>query len=299
MASFQREPRSPSAAAPSPPVLRTTRYDKVTSALSAVVIGLVIAVVWLFIAWAGLWRTPVETIAEFEMVDGGGYLDGSPDETLRLDAPEDLRDDPAVEEAPTESEVDQTLENVVELADQATQQVPEQSPLEPDNTGDPGRAEGTGNRPLGFGPGTGGFPPEDRWFIVWNDNESIDEYAKQLDFFGIQLAVIKRGGMTLVKGLSSPAAQTTFTTVGAGQFTFTPRGGRGLPGDRKLLEKAGVNIGDGQVRHVYPTATVGKLAAAERAYRGRPPEQIHRTYFSVRGTLGKYEFYVTKQTYLK
>lgn len=298
MASIQLESRNRSAGGPPPPVLHTTRYDKVTAALSAGVIGLVIAVVCLFIMWAALWRTEVEAPAEFLLVDGGGSLDGAPDEELLLESPEDPTEDPSLEEMPIESEVSELLENVIELADQATEQVQEQLELEADNQGQLGSAEGTGRRPLGMGPGSGGFPPEDRWFVVWNESESIDAYAAQLDFFGIQLAVIKDGGMTLVKNLSAGRPASNFTTVGANQFTFTPRGGRGLPGDRKLLQKAGVDPGGGQVRHVYPAETVSKLAIAERDYRNRTPDQIHRTYFAVRGKPGNYEFIVTKQTYL-
>jgi hypothetical protein len=36
----------------------------------------------------------------------------------------------------------------------------------------------TGGPGLGFGPGAGGFPREQRWSIVYNPGQTLDEYAR-------------------------------------------------------------------------------------------------------------------------
>ncbi|MEX0701942.1 MAG: hypothetical protein WD069_07585 [Planctomycetales bacterium] len=299
MASSQLESRKTVPGGPAAPVLRTTRYDKITSGLLAGVIGLVVAVVCLFLVWAALWRTEVVTAIPFELVEAGGVPEGAPDETLQLESPEDVTEDPALEESPIETEVSETLETVIELADQATEQVQEQFELEPDNTGQPGSAEGTGRRALGMGPGVGGFPNEERWFVQFGDNESLDAYAAQLDFFGIEIAVWKGDTITYVKNLSQARPDVRVSNKGdANRLFFSWRGGGRKEGDLKLFQKAGVDVAAGQIIHLYPRETEIQLAIAERDYRGRTPDQIHRTYFVVRGTPGNYQFVVTKQTYL-
>ena len=48
---------------------------------------------------------------------------------------------------------------------------------------------GTGGPGLGLGPGDGGVPAEQRWSIVYNPGQTIEEYARQLDALGVELAV--------------------------------------------------------------------------------------------------------------
>src|SRR5260370_345022 len=49
---------------------------------------------------------------------------------------------------------------------------------------------GTGGPGLGFGRGDGGIPPEQRWSIIYNTGQSPEDYARQLDALGVELAVV-------------------------------------------------------------------------------------------------------------
>jgi hypothetical protein len=116
----------------------------------------------------------------------GGFEDGSPDETLRVDSPEpEARDAIPAESVADEVEIAEAVEAVVEMSETATQQVQQQFDKGIQNSGKVGSAKGTGRRALGFGPGNGGIPREQRWFVKFGDRASLDEYAKQLDFFKI------------------------------------------------------------------------------------------------------------------
>src|SRR5439155_7628669 len=65
---------------------------------------------------------------------------------------------------------------------------------------------GTGGPGLGFGPGDGGVPREQRWSIVYNPGQTEAEYARQLDELGVELAVISGPDqLTYVSHFSSPA----------------------------------------------------------------------------------------------
>ena len=49
---------------------------------------------------------------------------------------------------------------------------------------------GTGGPGLGSGPATAAFAPEQRWSIIFNEGQSPEEYARQLDALGVELAVV-------------------------------------------------------------------------------------------------------------
>ena len=56
------------------------------------------------------------------------------------------------------------------------------------------RSSKMGNSPIGYGfgggPGDGGVAREQRWVIVFaSEQKTAEEYARQLDFFGIELGV--------------------------------------------------------------------------------------------------------------
>ena len=51
----------------------------------------------------------------------------------------------------------------------------------------------------------GGLPREQRWFIKFGDEESVDKYAEQLDFFGIELGALfpDRGELIYLSKMST------------------------------------------------------------------------------------------------
>ena len=69
----------------------------------------------------------------------------------------------------------------------------------------------TGRVGLGTGGyGDGGVRREQRWSVVYNQGQTADEYARQLDAFGVEVGVIKNNAMLYVSKLSSASPQTRY-----------------------------------------------------------------------------------------
>lgn len=270
------------------PVMRVTRYDRVTSFMIALVLGLVVGVVWLMVVWFTNKLPAPAPPAELEIVEiAGGEEDGAPDETLQVESPEDPVEDPAVEEM---------LENVVELSNQLA----ELKPPSPEVTGSKvGSAQGTGRAPLGSGGGPGRLGREQRWFVRFSDSGTLEIYAQQLDFFGIELGALMPGRIVYLSNLSAdrPTSRTVTSGGNETRMYMTWRGGNRRDGDIRLFQKAGIDVGGAVIFHFYPKPTEDTLARLERDYANRPANQIRRTYFSVQGTPGRFQFVVTRQSY--
>lgn len=230
----------------------------------------------------------------------GGVEDGSPDETLRVDSPDPERPDASEAETVSEvTEVEQALETAVELSDAAAQQVQQQFDVGVQSTGKPGSAKGTGKRALGFGPGSGGFPREQRWFVRFGGLASTDEYAKQLEFFRIELgALLNDGRLAYASKLNTPMPQVRYVQTGSHEkrLYMTWQGGERRSSDMELFKRANVPVEeDTPIFHFYPPDLENKLATLEKEYRNKNPKEIRRTYFSVETEGGGYRLKVTRQ----
>lgn len=287
------------------PVLRDTLYDRVSSWTIALFIGAAGLCFCVVAVWITNRLPAPPTAVPVELVEvPGGFEDGSPDETLRVDSP-----DPEVQDAsPSEMPADQTeiaeaLETVVELSEAATQQVQQQFDTGVQNTGKASSAKGTGKKGLGIGPGTGGLPREQRWFVRFGDRAGVDEYAKQLQFFGIELgALLPDGRLAYASNLTDPAPSVRYAASGAGEqrLYMTWQGGDRRGADVELFKRAGVAVqADTVIFHFYPKETESQLVRLEVDYRGRPVKQIRRTYFAVEPSGQGYQFSVVRQIYLQ
>ena len=276
------------------PVMKVTRYDRVSSFMIALVLGMILVVSVIIAYYLEIRKSDTIELIPIEMIDmGGGDPDGQPDETLHVESPEDINPNASpVDEAIEEEELTETLENVVELADRATKQV-ERVTANTDASGTPGSAVGTGARPLGEGPGSGGgVSPWVRWVIRFNES-STTEYAKQLNHFGIELAVYNPASnkLTYLSGKTTNGFKDE-------RIYFQWAGGARERIDRQLFQQKGINTSGGKIYHFYPNKTVQLLATVERDYRNRNAKEIRRTYYSVVKQGSGYTFLVTKQTYL-
>ena len=66
-------------------------------------------------------------------------------------------------------------------------------------------SSGSGGPGLGFGPGDGGVAPEQRWSIIYKEGQTADEYARQLDALGVEMAVVAGADQLLyISNFSSP-----------------------------------------------------------------------------------------------
>ena len=234
----------------------------------------------------------------------GGFEDGNPDETLKVESPEPERADASMAEVKSEqTEIESTMETALEMSESAAQQVQQQFDVGVQSTGKPGSASGTGGRPLGDGPGLGGFSREQRWYVKFADRAAVEEYAKQLDFFKIELgALLTDGRLAYLSKMSTPTPQVRYVQTGANEkrLLMTWQGGERRGADAELFKKAGLTISpQAPPMHFYPPELEAKLAALEKAYRNKPVKQIRRTYFSVVASGNGYQLRVTRQLYLQ
>jgi hypothetical protein len=285
------------------PVLGVTRYDNVRSFMIAVVLALFMGVAFLFILYLSQLEPVVEDRVALELVEiPGGDPFGS-DETLKVDSPEPPTQDAALTDIENEvTEMEEVLENVIDVADQATSQAPEQFDVSQETSGQKGSAAGTGRKALGSGGDGAGLPREQRWFVRFSDSGTIDTYARQLDFFKIQFGVLTPDGrLVYVWNFSQPNPTTRTVNTGKDEkrLYMTWQGGGRKSVDIKLFQKAGIDARAGTIFHFYPPDVEQNLARLELGYRNKPVEQIRRTYFVVENEGNGYKFVVTRQTYFE
>ncbi|MCA9082089.1 MAG: hypothetical protein KDA58_16120 [Planctomycetaceae bacterium] len=285
------------------PVMKVTPYDKLSSWMIAIVFGLGLLTLAAVMYWWEVAPEKTEFLVPMEMVESpGGFEDGAPDETLKIESPEDPDPNPTTtEEVLDPSEVTETVEQVVQFSDKATEQAQDVMAQATEPSGNPGSADGTGRRGLGNGPGQGGVPAEQRWFIQYADQASLDEYAKQLDFFGIEMGALLKGGqLSYMTGMSgSPKTRTATSGKGESRLYMTWQGGTRREADEKLFQKASINARGAVLFHFYPKQTEQMLLQLEYNYAKRSAKEIRRTYFVVVKKGNGYAFVVTRQTYLK
>jgi hypothetical protein len=153
------------------------------------------------------------------------------------------------------------------------------------------------------GPGTfGGIPAWERWEIKFTAND-FNLYAQQLDFFKVELGVAG-GGSDVVDYCSNVSADLPSKRVGKPKdekrVYFLCKEGSVKEADRALARKAGIEVSDRVVFQFYTPEMYMRLLVLENE---RMREGKHRiietkkTTFGVRGTPGKWEFFVLDQKY--
>lgn len=137
------------------------------------------------------------------------------------------------------------------------------------------------------------------WEIFFDEEIMLEEYARQMDYFKIEIAAVsKNGKIEYISKVSQrkPEKRVGHTTADY-RLHIGWKKGHLHAADRNLLAKAGIASADKELWHFFQTETQAQLAALERAYANRPPSEIKRTRFEVRpaakGT--GYEFVVIEQ----
>jgi len=284
--------------------MKVTGYDRASAFVLAAVLATGIAVAMLVAVWSAQhdWRID-DTVPLELVVTSGGVEDGSETETLDLKTPFEETPDPSLAEIRDDkTQIEPMLESVVDLADRATDMAREQSQTDAVNSGTPGSKSGTGGAALGIGPGNGGLPREQRWFVRFSDGGTSYQYARELDSFGIELGALLPGGkLTYVSKLSAdqPVVRSSDSGKGESRLYFTWQGGGRRTADIELFRKAGIDVGTAPIFHFYPQSTEERLATLEAEYAHRQTRDIRRTYFAVEPRGAKYEFVVTRQAYFR
>jgi hypothetical protein len=281
------------------PVMHETGYDITTSALIAAAFGLAAFVGILIAIWLSNMLPEVEVVPIIMESGDGGWEDGSPDESLNVESPEDPTDDPSLSNDQDMSQLEEITEQVATLSSTAAALVQPNSFSDPNGGGNPGSASGTGGRPYGTGGGgRGGTKREQRWLVQFADKGDLKAYARQLDFFKIELGcAFPDGRIFYLKDMStSPSVREERMSSNDKRLFMNWQGGDRVKADIELLTKAGVkDAASGTVLHFYAAETEQMLARLEQEYGGKSPDQIKRTYFQVKRAGSSYEFTVTSQ----
>ena len=283
--------------------LRVSRYDQVASSLLAFLLVFGCVTVLMFFIWLSrriLITRPAVPVTVLEDVGGGG--------SGTVLGAEQQFEEPSPQEAPQAAtsasaavSFEQSLSAVASVVSSNVQELdavygsPSIGKGEGTGMGD-GKGKGSG------GPGTlEGIPAYDRWEIRMSA-ANLDEYAKQLDYFKVELGVAGGGNPNVdyISKLSSPRpAVRTGDPKDEHRLRFLHRSGELRAGDRQLAERAGVKTEGRIVFQFYDQATYQLLLRLEAAAMGsRRVKDVRRTVFGVKSTAGRYEFYVIEQHYL-
>lgn len=264
--------------------LRTTPYDRVSSWILTllVVVGLSVGV--LGVAWWTALRLAPQTAVPV-VLEEIGTGEGLAAEGPALDSPsmEQLQQEvdwPRQEIGPTLAILPKVVAQEANRWDDPAME----------RAGQIGGQGGTGRKRGGRSRG---------WEIRFDPGNTLETYAKQLDFFGIELGVLLPDNQVLyVSDLSKP--QPTVRKGPADQesrYYFTWRQGELQTADHELLTKAGVDPKDHLILKFLPEKWTQQLAGLEKAHAADKLENIRKTRFGVRKAGDGYEFYVIEQIY--
>jgi hypothetical protein len=297
-----------------PKIYGESAYDRVSSMLLAVVLGALIVFGWLSIiaATTSAYQSRVSQSIQVIEVSGGGG--GSPDGKVNSieevnvaggessDKASNNEDDASEFEEPSVEARPAAMLDTVAEAGQNLAEV-DVSAVMPRGgkvaTGKRRSKVGNGGPGYGFGPGDGGVRREDRWSILYKTGQSPDEYARQLDAFGVELGVPSGNQIIYASNLSQ--GQPTKRTGAPGdekRLFFVWRGQGRKESDIALLSKAGIPVGD-IIFQFYSARTESILEQLEVRYKGKQPAEIRNTRFGVREAGRGYEFEVLSQELLR
>jgi len=157
-------------------------------------------------------------------------------------------------------------------------------------------------RGRGKGPGRPGDPDTGvprQWEVEFSKN-TLDAYARQLDFFKIELGVVLPDNKIVYAynlSKSKPDTRTlTDPAANEGRYYLTWRNGEMQQADQELLARAGVDVGDAVIMKFLPPQVEAALAELERNRAGADSTKIRRTRFGVRPEGAGFTFFVLEQS---
>lgn len=284
------------------PVMRETRYDKVTSFQLALLAFLgVVAVLLLAVFVIGF---PDQPLPEADGRSTGestiSQLSGTQLATFNIESPLDTTHDKSNENSQQSTPTQQIADQLEQQADS----VPD-VPAEPAGEvslgggGNPAAAEGTGAGSI-FEKTRRQIEdaPENRWSLVFADSNDLKAYSRQLQAVGVEPGLALPGGTVIY--LNDLTADKPKTREGAAddesRLYLAWQGGERIEADRQLFRRAGVaNPQRGVILHFYSTELEQQLRELESAYNGHSPDEIRRTVFQVQKAGSGYQFVVTDQ----
>jgi len=274
--------------------LRVTRYDRVSSMLLALVILLGVIVAVLFIIWLtgqillGQKAVPVELA---ELGEGTGPLGGG----MELEAP--TEEEIGEETDLLEPQIEDRLAAVADAVGAKTASLVDPTLTEHMRSGRGGGGSGDG-RMAGTGSGSGEGQAR-RWEVRFPEGNTLEAYARQLDFFRIELGVLLPGNK-VVYASKLAKAKPDVRTGPADQekrYYLTWRRGGLQAADRELLARAGIDAENRIILKFLPPEVEAELARLEKVHAASDAERVRKTVFLVLPSGDGYTFKVTDQSF--
>lgn len=278
---------------------RVSSYDRLNAILISVILLFGFLVTVLFM----LWLTTVFDYSDKTAVAMTATIGEEGDEK-----PEGFEDDilePGVEEF-FEVETPQ-LATALEAVTEAVSSVRANLDKRSGDAAAMGKGGGYGSREGGPG-GTGkGIPDYKRWNINY-ESENIEEYARQLDYFKIEIGVVatQKGNNDIwrVSNVSSgPRVQKTSRANENKTLRFAHVKQRMKKWDQILCKRAGAPLDNTALVQFYPEDTRQYIRQQEAnflAAAGRELKDVKKTMIKVeKGEAGKYVYTITEILYAR
>ena len=261
--------------------LRVSRYDNVAGWMLALLIVLGTLVACMLLVWLSnqIFASTEPVPITLEPIGDGDPPWGDGD---------DIEPPPAEETELLEEEIEEFLDAVADAV--ATRVAMLESP----------RPGGTGRGGGGTGTGRGGRPR--RWEVQFAEGHNLDTYARQLDFFKIELGVLipaePANKVFYARNLSKarPDRRTGLADAEKRYYLTWQRGGL-VKADRELLAKAGIEHRNRLILKFLTKKVEAELVRLEKQKAGDKADRVRTTRFGIQGDGDGFEFYVTKQTY--
>jgi hypothetical protein len=273
--------------------LKVSRYDRAASMLLALLILLGAVVLTLLIIWLTNQIFLSQAAVPVEMVElgtgdsplaGGMQLEGPPREQVGLDT--DL----------SEPSLEETLAVVADAVGRRAVLLDDPALGEQTTSGRGGGSQGDGRL---RGSGRGGSGTARHWELRFAKGNTLETYARQLDFFGIELGVLMPENRVLYAYNLSKAKpdQRTGPADEEKRYYLTWRSGQLQQADRELLDRAGVDSQGRIILKFLPPQIEARLASLEKAYAGSEAHEVRKTRFGIRAEGNGYAFFVLDQSY--
>jgi hypothetical protein len=155
---------------------------------------------------------------------------------------------------------------------------------------------GTGSR---AGRPSSGAAAGHAWEIHVLEGHTLSSYARQLDFFGIELGVLGDDGLvTYAAGLVEAKPRTRRGPADQERrYYLSWQEGALRDADEELLGRAGVDARGRIVLKFLPPAVEAALAKLEQEHAAGRAAPVRRTRFGIRAAGSGYEFFVYDQEY--
>lgn len=286
-----KTPHQPSPIKTSMEINGATRHEQASAMLWSLLLLVGVVTTGMFVAWMSasiVWNRPIAQVTVEDVGGGssGDKLTGGEKELLQPGVEE-------MQEVAAPAQVDPVLDSISSLVSIEAVASDEEESVDLWSRQKVG-PEGPGDKV--------GIPAWGRWEIKFSSSD-VNLYAQQLDFFKVELGVAG-GGIDVVDYCSNFSAATPNRRVGAPKdekrLFFLYKSGSLRDADRTLASKAGIEVSDRVVFQFYTPEMYKRLLVLEneRMREGKHRIiEIEKTTFGVRGTPGKWEFYVLDQKY--